>query len=107
MQVAYAKTQTAETLEQYEEIIRLCDKGVKQATDKASKDYLTKLLAWGYNRRGKLWVNTGCSAVFAPNNRTVGVLQPAVDEVHSAPATPPGMMRWWRKACAIWPRKPM
>ncbi|GAA4794060.1 DUF3011 domain-containing protein [Lysobacter hankyongensis] len=25
--------------------------------------------SWGYNRRGNLWVNTGCSAVFAPNNR--------------------------------------
>lgn len=53
MQLAYAKTQTAETLEQYEEIIKLCNNGLKQATDKASTDYLTKLLAWGYNRRGK------------------------------------------------------
>jgi Protein of unknown function (DUF3011) len=25
--------------------------------------------SWGYNRRGNLWVNTGCRAVFAPNNR--------------------------------------
>jgi tetratricopeptide (TPR) repeat protein len=56
MQLAYAKTRTAESVADYTSIITVCESGLeKTGSDIAAKSYLTKLLAWGHNRRGKAY----------------------------------------------------
>jgi tetratricopeptide (TPR) repeat protein len=64
---AYAKTKTAETREQYEEILGLCDQAKETQLKQALLDYANELSAWTHNRLGELYAEQ--SAVLAQEGR--------------------------------------
>ena len=53
MQAAYDKTKGAETVEDYTAVIDLCEQGLAKNPNFTTRNYLAKLSAWAYNRRGK------------------------------------------------------
>ncbi len=64
---AYAKTKTAETREQFEEIIALCNRAKETQPKQALVDYANELSAWTHNQLGELYAEQ--SAALAGEDR--------------------------------------
>ena len=54
---AFAKTKTATTIDQYEEIIQLCLQVMDGEASEDRKAYTRQLKSWAHNRRGELLAN--------------------------------------------------
>lgn len=54
VQEAYQLSRNAKTEEEYSEIIRLCDRGLKAIDNEENAAYTRQLMSWAYNRRGEL-----------------------------------------------------
>ncbi|HEY2828126.1 MAG TPA: tetratricopeptide repeat protein [Pirellulales bacterium] len=54
---AYEKTKTASQLDDFSEVITLCQDGLNQGTTGESAAYARKLEAWAYNRRGEKYAD--------------------------------------------------
>ena len=52
-QQAYAKTKTAKTIEEFTEVIKLCEESQQEELPKASLDYVKNLQSWAHNKRGE------------------------------------------------------
>ncbi len=64
---AYAKTKSAQTREQYDEILGLCNKAKDTRPKQALLDYANELLAWTHNQLGELYAEQ--SAALAAEDR--------------------------------------
>jgi tetratricopeptide (TPR) repeat protein len=64
---AYAKTKTAETREQFEEILALCNRATAAQPKQALVDYANELSAWTHNQLGELYAEQ--SAALAGEDR--------------------------------------
>lgn len=56
---AYQKSKTASTLDDYNQMISLCQEGVQKGADAESAAYARKLEGWAHNRRGEKYSETG------------------------------------------------
>lgn len=52
---AYQRTSAASTVDDYSEIIELCGAAAKASLNPEQTEYVNRLLAWAYNRRGELF----------------------------------------------------
>jgi tetratricopeptide (TPR) repeat protein len=52
---AYTLSRTATTVDEYAEILRLCDQGLVGQQDAATRAYIKQLQAWAANRRGEAY----------------------------------------------------
>jgi tetratricopeptide (TPR) repeat protein len=66
---AFAKTQSAKTMQDYTEVIDLCQQGLQLGVDKPTGEYASKLMAWAHNRRGELYA-AGAVGATDPKQRT-------------------------------------
>ena len=53
IQEVYEAAKSAESFEQYDSIVKLCDEALAQGPNEAGRKYLMTLSAWALNRRGK------------------------------------------------------
>ena len=60
---AYAKTKKASTAADYTQVIQLCDEAKKGTLTQGEKDYVKRLLAWAFNRRGEARTELAAQAV--------------------------------------------
>ena len=51
---AFARTQSARTIDDFTFIIDTCQKGLQSGVDQATVEYASKLMGWAHNRRGEL-----------------------------------------------------
>jgi tetratricopeptide (TPR) repeat protein len=56
---AFEKTKTAESVDDFRQIISMCETGLMHTLTPAQSDYAQKLLAWAYNRRGEAYAGAG------------------------------------------------
>jgi tetratricopeptide (TPR) repeat protein len=54
---AYAKTETAKSLDDYAEVIRICEQAQASKLSEARADYVKRLLSWAQNRRGEAYAD--------------------------------------------------
>ena len=62
IQQAYEAGKTAETFEQYDQIVQLCEAALAKDPNDAGREYLMTLSAWALNRRGKELSNQAAEA---------------------------------------------
>ena len=60
---AYSKTKTASTIEDYTEVIQLCEQGQAQELSTEDKDYAKRLASWAFNRRGEARTELAAAAL--------------------------------------------
>jgi len=66
---AFAKTKTAKTIDQYEEIIQLCRQVMDGEASEARKAYIRQLKSWVHNRRGELLANEAARLAAEANDK--------------------------------------
>lgn len=60
---AYQKTSAATTVQDYTQIVQLCADAEKAGLSAEQAEYVNKLLAWAYNRRGEVYSQAAAEAV--------------------------------------------
>ena len=65
IQEAYEAGKNADTFEQYDELVQLCDAALDKGPNDAGRAYLMTLSAWALNRRGKELSNQASTAADA------------------------------------------
>lgn len=61
VQQAYQLSKTADSVEEYDEIIRLCNRGLNALNNEGNAAYTRKLLSWTHNRRGEMQADQGAA----------------------------------------------
>ncbi len=65
----YELTKTAKTLDEYSNIIHLCQTARQADPTRDQEAYLRQLAAWAFNRRGEAWIERGSSLTDSPEAR--------------------------------------
>ena len=85
IQDAYRKTQQADSVAEFEEIIRLADRASTANLPEAHAEYVSNLLGWAFNRRGEAFVEQAAAAAERGDRRQAAELdERALDDFETA-----------------------